>query len=112
MSFRISASLFGVALALTVTAASSAEDRLSANYWLPLCKAFIAASASDLMGQGICAGRIEGLGFASCAHIPDSVTRAQAVRVVVRYIETRPQRMHESFLVLADEALRDAWPCK
>jgi hypothetical protein len=101
-----------VALALTVTAASAEEEMLSANYWLPRCKAFVSGSARELLGQGICAGRVEGLGFASCPQIPDSVTRQQIVLVVVRYIEARPQRMHESFLVLAAQALRDAWPCR
>jgi len=34
------------------------------------------------------------------------------VRVVVRYIEQRPGRMHENFLRLANEALTEAWPCR
>jgi hypothetical protein len=40
------------------------------------------------------------------------VTFPQAARVIVRYIEARPQRMHESFVSLVIEALHDAWPCK
>ena len=37
---------------------------------------------------------------------------AQAVRVVVAYVNQNANRMHESFEVLAVEAIRDAWPCK
>jgi hypothetical protein len=40
------------------------------------------------------------------------VTNTQIVRVVVVYIERRPQRMHENFKDLVLEALHDAWPCR
>lgn len=46
------------------------------------------------------------------ACIPTSVTRAQAVRAVVQYIDAQPARMHESFAELADAAIRATWPCK
>jgi hypothetical protein len=104
----------GALMALSVTAARAAE-RDSANYWLPHCKNIIAASVpatSDFYSIGECRGIIEGIAFASCADIPDAVTAGQMVRVVVRYIEARPQRMHQFFVVLAREALIDAWPCK
>jgi hypothetical protein len=102
----------GALLALATTTAGAEEDRYSPNYWLPYCKAFISTNNRDPLSQGICVGRIEGVAFASCANIPDAVTRGQIVRVVVRNIETRPQRMHEPFLPLAREAVVDAWPCK
>ncbi len=44
--------------------------------------------------------------------IPNNVVTVQAVRVMVRYMEARPQKMHEPFVVLALEALQDAWPCR
>jgi hypothetical protein len=47
-----------------------------------------------------------------CADIPAMVTNLQNVRVVDRYIEARPNRMHETFLTVAADALMDAWPCK
>jgi Ssp1 endopeptidase immunity protein Rap1a len=68
---------------------------------------------------GVCAGTIEGLGYMAsllprekrpCP--PPSVTNGQVVRVVVAYIERRPQRMHENFKELTLEALHDAWPCR
>jgi hypothetical protein len=60
-----------------------------------------------------CVGLVEGLAYARpgiCT--PPNVTRGQAVRVVVKYIDDRPQRLHEDFRELALEALRAAWPCK
>jgi hypothetical protein len=102
-----------VLMALATTTAGAAENLNSANYWLPRCKEFIAANSNrDLDGQEVCAGRVEALSLASCPHTPNDITPAQAVRVVVRYIEERPQRIHESFNALALEALHDAWPCK
>ena len=40
------------------------------------------------------------------------MTTNQAIAVVVKYIEARPERMHEDFRALALEALTAAWPCK
>jgi Rap1a immunity proteins len=37
---------------------------------------------------------------------------AEGVRVVIKYIEARPERMQEPFGKLALEALEEAWPCK
>jgi hypothetical protein len=71
-------------LTLMITPAAAAEDTHSANYWLPRCKGFISGTTTDY-AAGICAGMVEGIGFASpdvC--IPDPVTRSQAVQVVVR----------------------------
>ena len=36
----------------------------------------------------------------------------QMLRVVIAYIEARPQRQHEDFVPLAWEALEAVWPCK
>jgi hypothetical protein len=48
-----------------------------------------------------------------CFRFPDGATGLQAVQIVIRYIQAlRPQRMREIFVVLAHEALHDAWPCK
>jgi Rap1a immunity proteins len=40
------------------------------------------------------------------------LTNNQAVAVVIKYIEARPEMMHEQFGDLAFEALTTAWPCK
>ncbi len=112
----------GALVALTVTAAGAAQDpRFSANHFFPDCKAFAEEPDRPLnFGMGRCTGIIEGLVYllddvsASpfCVAFPATVSTSQAARVVVRYIEARPQRMHESFARLAMEALHDAWPCR
>jgi hypothetical protein len=40
------------------------------------------------------------------------VTGEQEVRVVVKYIDERPERLHEPFPTLAYEAVKAAWACK
>jgi Rap1a immunity proteins len=131
MSSRITASLFGAALALTVTAGAAAEDMNSANYLLPACQELIVGKqVSPTMTsfeRGICSGTLRGIIFMGtglrrpvsddvrltfCIDHPDNGTPEQALRIVVSYIEARPARMHEPFVALALEALRAAWPCR
>jgi hypothetical protein len=132
MSARITASLFGVALALSGTAAG-AEDTSSANYILPGCQDFLSLKQPHTDRQGFCAGTVAGIGFIGkdlhrlrptypsesdavtglyCLDIPEKLTLIQLVRGVIAYIEARPARMHEPFAMLALEALRTAWPCR
>jgi Rap1a immunity proteins len=131
--------IFGTLLALTVTAATAAEDIESANRMLPGCKGFVAntiTSRNDALMMGLCLGTVGAIAFMAqnsdvaisalsgegqamllkgsrrCADIPSGVTNGQMVRVVVRYIEARSNRIHEPFHSLALEALLDAWPCR
>ena len=111
-----------LAVALLSKPVDAQSDVDSANYVLPACKQFIARSNNlgTALREGQCVGMIEGLSYTawqltlpemrSCS--PKDVTKGQAVRVVVAYIERRPQRMHENFKELALEALRDAWSCR
>jgi hypothetical protein len=115
-----------ILLALSVGLASGAKaevDRNSANYLLPACKAFVDGHSSEgasLVAQGYCGGLVSGVALImgdsglpyACAHIPDGVTTGQQVRVVIRYLEQRPNRLHEPFKELAVEALANAWPCR
>jgi hypothetical protein len=88
-------------------------DRNSANYIVPGCRA-----VKDTYEVGICHGTLEGIRFMGTPPLgklfcpPENVVLGQLVRVVVNYIDARPQRMHESFKALAGEALLAAWPCK
>jgi Rap1a immunity proteins len=113
-----------ILLTLAVGLASGAKaepDRNSANFRLPGCKAFAnPQSSDDPLGQGYCAGTVSGIAFIikdggypnACAHIPQGVTTGQEVQVVVRYMEQRPNRLHESFKELVAEALASGWPCR
>jgi Rap1a immunity proteins len=98
---------------------ASAEDLNSANYFLPGCKGFLNREkkllADEALMQGLCAGFVDGLVFGAAGKDicpPKGATRGQARAVVIKYIEARPERMHERFDVLAYEALIAAWPCK
>ena len=120
--------LFGVALALTTSAASAQVS--SANEMMPHCRnALDPKSPENLYAQGACVGTIVGIAFVAvslnalspsdenvrrelCVNPPATGTRGQLVRTVVAYIDARPARMHESFDELALEALRTARPCK
>jgi hypothetical protein len=97
-------------LLLALTTAASAED--SANNFLPGCKGTL---GTEMWEQRRCAGFIEGLEYGVGGRDfcpPNGVTTVQSVTVVVKYIEARPQRMHEDFGKLAIEAMQAAWPCK
>jgi hypothetical protein len=100
----------------------SGRRHRQANYRLPYCKLFIderpVRSPSEALHAGMREGIIYGIVFMvhtpgrQCADIPAGVTIGQEIRVVIRYIERRPSRMHEPFASLALEALHDAWPCR
>ena len=100
-----------VAATLLSCGASFAEDLDLANYLMPACRSLVAAvnydQAAFLMGR--CVGTVETI----AAHVdvcsPPGVTSGS---VVVKYIDDRPERMHENFRRLALEALQSAWPCK
>jgi len=114
-------------LALTFTTAGTAEKGTnSANYMLPGCKKVLTSdtrggiygTAQEAFDAGDCMGHVRAAvavravlddQLFGCTVIPRSATNNQAVRVVVRYIETRPQRMHEPFIYLVMEALQDVF---
>jgi hypothetical protein len=114
--------IIGSALALTVTMASAEQGLLvSANSVIPGCKVLIEGRNSGRQDVGYCVGALSALVFMSsgpalpawaCLNVPTTATVEQGARVVIRYIDARPQRMHENFNGLALEALRDAWPCR
>jgi hypothetical protein len=102
---------------------SYVDEDTSANSTFLGCKAFAEDRMTNLRlnaGGNFCSGALHALAgvgqylsppeWQSCAP-PTSDARQQA-RVVVNYIEARPQRMHEDFRVLALEAFHNAWPCK
>jgi hypothetical protein len=101
-------------VALTMPASAQKTDAgRSANQMLSGCKGLLDRNMGvPMFNQGRCIGFIDGLGYGIGFCQPDGVTSGQAVAVVVKYIEARPERMHEDFGKLAIEALSAAWPCK
>jgi hypothetical protein len=122
---------FAVAAPFLITAClwsqpSRAEDLVSGNDFLPACKAELNGPADStahvtahVHDAGICNGVIKGLmtvadvlppSLRFC--IPDGMTIGPAIGVTVAYLEAKPERRNESFVLLALEAFAQAWPCK
>ena len=112
-------SAFAVMLALfgsTVHAAGppAVARAFSANFYLPGCKDFIAGRSNFFGGR--CVGAVEVLNALNldtklfCP--PEAITTQQRVRVIVAYMEVRPERLNEDFRLLANEAMANSWPCK
>ena len=86
----------------------------TAEFYLPGCKDFIAGKSNFLGGR--CVGVIEVLDALSqdtkafCT--PETTNNLERMRIIVAYIEARPERMKEDFRLLANEAMAKAWPCK
>lgn len=96
---------------------AQAEYEWSGNAFLPYCQAALAQRETS--GAGICAGIVIAASsygpymrepLRNC--VPSELPTGQKIRVVVKYLEDRPTRLHESFSVLVLEALRAGWPCK
>ena len=117
-AFRIIA----MALILNCRIAVAQPNQYSADDIMPGCRdaaALITFSNpsndhSDL--ASFCLGIAVGLSYLGRSDgivcVPVGVTREQAVRVVVQYIDGQPARMNENFVPLAIEALQEALPCK
>jgi hypothetical protein len=121
-AFIISTSLV---LALTqVGLAEGEENPGSANHFMPGCRAAIAHDMNESGVQvGACIGFIGGVVWgvniqSRALHaprpfcIPDGVQGGdQLIRVVVKYIDQRPEVMHRPFAELVYLALKEVWPC-
>src|SRR5262245_9821248 len=115
------AMVLGIAMGLVMgMSALAQEDTQSANYMLRYCQAFLNDQGTLTYRLGQCVGIVDGIYFLA-RRLPledrgcppnDWIPLGQLVRVVVAYIEARPQRMHENFKELAVEAIHNAWPCK
>ena len=113
----------GALVALSVTVAWAQQDVTSARDVLPGCKFYVAlADGQDpkltipiALAAGYCAAVLDVFASSSALDpvmcLDPDIDKAEAMLVFIRYIEARPQRMRERFLVLAREALREAWPC-
>lgn len=106
------------AFALNSDFAFAEADLNSADYIMPGCRALLEPDLPKDMNvkflSAQCGAIISRLVYASSSNIcpPNAVTREQSARVVVKYIDDLPMRLHERFFALALEALRVAWPCK
>jgi hypothetical protein len=103
--------IFGL---VSLSARAADNNYNSANEFLPGCQELIAHQLTFASGR--CVGVIHGLAvlgqMSGLLCPPDGVTREQYVRIVVKFIESQPETMHEDFDVLALVALRRAFACK
>jgi len=110
-----------IVLAMALTVPAWAQSDPSANYMLPHCQDWVARAPTkpaDTALAGICAGTVGAAlhysmlmeaAYKSCP--PKGTTNGQAIEVVVRYLEARPEIGDQDFRMLALSALRATWPC-
>jgi len=121
--YRRLAMLAAACFAMLVTTGHAQEKGTgpSANQVMKGCRALLTkkmreSGADEAFLIGACAGIVSTLATlkppATGVCKPENVTDQQSVRVVVAYIDARPNRLHEDFRSLAVEALREAWPCQ
>ena len=123
MKMRFAMLVAATMVCSTTVQAQPAGDDHSANAVYAGCKAFAAGQkVSDyqiaMMGN-YCSGIVHALtgitayltgGWQSC--IPPSSNASQSTRVVLKFLDDHPERMHEDFRELALEAFHQAWPCR
>jgi hypothetical protein len=121
--YQMKATVAGAFMALSVTAAGAQQDIASASAVLPGCKYHVAlADGQDpeltvpiALAAGYCAAVFDVLVSSSALDpvmcLDSDTDKTTAMLAFIHYIEARPQRMRERFLVLAREALRQTWPC-
>jgi len=94
----------------------------SGNWMLPHCQHFAGKHVGEQsdVWEAECAAIISTLlfvgpglpdGWKICAPV-NSVTTQQAARVVVKYMEAHPEKLHLNYKVIAMSALDATWPCK
>jgi Ssp1 endopeptidase immunity protein Rap1a len=101
-----------------------AQDTYSANAHLPGCK-LAAQDPRTLSSNRELIDAMNCIGFISAAReytvlardpfracTPISAKNGEIALVIVKFLESRPSRLHESFALLVAEALQTAWPCK
>jgi len=107
--------LAAILLVAGATGSFAQQGMDSAGYALNGCRLLSNDTFDGLFEQSRCAERIKMIfrnrnGAGNCAPRRSNIKENSAS--IVRYIETRPERWHEKFAVLAQEALMEDWPCQ
>ena len=97
-----------------VTNVRSQQEIDSAGYVLTGCRLLASDTLERMFEQSRCADKIKMI-FRHKNSAQNCTPRRSNIKEnaasVVRYIESRPDRWHEKFAVLAEEALTEDWPC-
>jgi hypothetical protein len=99
--------------------AEADSDTSSGSYFLRACSYFLGDKSSDTYVQtfdsGECSGAVQMLRYTSRRNAgvcyPQQATSGQIARVIVKYLNDHPEKLHEDYRVLSVEALQKAWPC-
>jgi hypothetical protein len=115
----------GVLLGTLTCAAAQTTDFASGTFYLPLCKTYLQSSDASRgrnpsdWTSAMCVEVVSTVMFLGPSLnepytlcIPRGANPEQGVRVVVTYLEARPQRLRENFRALVREALASAWGCR
>jgi hypothetical protein len=108
------AALIAVLISPIPARPQSVARSYSAEFYVEGCKDFLAGNSSFFAGR--CIGALEVLDALNddtkmfCP--PEGATNLQRAKVVVNYIETRPDRKNADFRLVANQAMAKAWPCK
>ena len=117
-----------VVLVLLGTGSSAVVPTIDGNRLLRDCNNTIRAlegsggSVETLASASFCIGYVTGIlemhAFSSLIEkmpplfcLPDEMEFGQAIRVIVRYLQTHPERLHVPASAHVIEALRGAFPC-
>lgn len=107
--------LVAVAAACWSVPAAAQADPQSANVVMPGCRYVIADDNRRPDLRMFCMGVVRGvwvlLSDLRLVCSPPNATTGQAIRIVVQYVDARPQHHHEDIARLATEALINAWNC-
>jgi|HubBroStandDraft_1064217.scaffolds.fasta_scaffold168636_2 hypothetical protein len=121
--------IVGIALCLFPCRTTNAQS-LTGNELQSKCKHAVQETPSDLSSSwsaGLCAGYISGVVdsqamWEAFEHVeknyeqfhycmPAAATNEQALKIVVKYLDDHPERLHEPANILILEALHKAFPC-
>lgn len=122
---NLKAALLGLILLWSPAEIFAQVNNNSANTMLPGCRDFLAmvndtatAKQQGNLYGGICAGIIaSAMGYQRMfeskhrACIPQAVTIQQAMEVVVKFLNARPELWHEDFRFQVAAILKVTWPC-
>jgi hypothetical protein len=105
-------------------AVAQANDSRSGTSYLSGCRLVAEANTKSLniestLEVGRCIGAISSLLYVGSSLSepirfcpPSGVSINQAARVIMKFLDAKPEKLHEDFRGLAIEALRGAWPCR
>lgn len=101
---------------------SHAQDTKSGNFLLDSCQISLRVAENpdidstlskyEIWRDGLCQGTVEGVAVASpIICLPEGVTVHQEIRVVVKYLQGHPEKLHLRSTSLVESALSEAFPC-